>query len=237
MRRWWRECAVAIFDSVVPRACAACGVAAPGLCDACRSRLEELPERGCARCGEPVLEAGQRCTGDHRGLAGIVIRRAAWRYRGTGGAIVRRFKFDGDPVAREMIVRATADRLRGWIRSGGRRAVFVNVPVHPRKRRHRGFDQAARIADGVALRLGRPFIPGALCRVVETLPQGDPRVTSRDQNVAGAFRIVRPAAIRDRVVVLVDDVSTSGATARECARVLREHGARAVVLLTAALGR
>lgn len=169
-------------------------------------------------------------------LRGIAMRRAAFGYAGTGGAIVRRFKFDGNPAAARVLVRASAERLREFAATTGRRAVFVNVPVHPAKLRRRGFDQAARLAEGVAAELGRVFEPNVLRRVRDTVPQGDPRVTSRTRNVAGAFAVVRPRVVRDRVVVLVDDVTTSGATARECARVLRAAGAREVVLLTGALG-
>jgi ComF family protein len=237
-RRLLREFGQAALAALAPPACAACGAwtGAGRCCPPCRARLEVLPWDGCPRCASILDPIAGRCRTDHAVLRGIAIRRAAWRYAGTGGAIVRRFKFDGDPAAGRAIVAAAADRIRGYCRSEGRRAVLVHVPVHPRKRRRRGFDQAARIAEGVARALGRRFEPGVLLRVVETLPQGDPRVTSRARNVEGAFRLARPRAVAGRTLILVDDVSTSGATARECARVLRAGGAAEIVLLTAALG-
>jgi predicted amidophosphoribosyltransferase len=72
-----------------------------------------------------------------------------------------------------------------------------------------------------------------LRRLRPTLPQGDPRVTSREQNVASAFAMARPGAVRGRAVVLLDDVLTSGATARACARLLLGSGAEAVAAITA----
>jgi predicted amidophosphoribosyltransferase len=180
---------------------------------------------------------GARCTARHDRIAGFSVARAPWRYRGTGGAVVRRFKFDADPGALRLMVRATAPGIAPWIRVGaGRRAVFVAVPMHARKRRQRRHDHAARLAEEVARILQRPFVPGALRRVRDTRPQADPLVTSRVANVEGAFAIGRPSAIRGRAVVLVDDVRTSGGTARECAGVLRRASAGPLALLTVAVG-
>ncbi|MCA8942093.1 MAG: ComF family protein, partial [Planctomycetes bacterium] len=81
--------------------------------------------------------------------------------------------------------------------------------------------------------LGLRCASRVVARTRATLPQGDVRVTSRDANVAGAFRLRRAGAVRGRPVLLVDDVFTSGSTMRECARVLRAGGAGAVVGLTA----
>ncbi len=75
-----------------------------------------------------------------------------------------------------------------------------------------------------------------LCRTRETLPQADPRVLSRARNVEGAFVTRRPRVIEGRHVVLVDDVVTSGATARSCVRELRNGGAAEVTVAAVALG-
>jgi predicted amidophosphoribosyltransferase len=85
----------------------------------------------------------------------------------------------------------------------------------------------------VAARAGLTVEANVLVRRRATLPQGDPRVTSRIRNVEGVFELTRPRRVRGRLVLLLDDVCTSGATARACAAVLRRGGARAVALLTA----
>lgn len=175
---------------------------------------------------------GVRCPLDHRAIGGLLICRAPFRYRGSGGDLVRRFKFGGDRGALRMMARAMAIAIEPWTRSAGRRGLFVSVPVHPSKRRERGFDHAAVLAEAVARRVGRRFVPNALRRMRATLPQGDVRVTSRFENIRDAFAVHRPARLDDSVVVLVDDVRTSGHTAMECARMLRSAGARGVALLT-----
>lgn len=148
---------------------------------------------------------------------------------------MRRLKFEHDLAAGLVLARLMAASLRDWARRDGRRAVVVSVPLHRSKLRARRFDQAAWLADAVAMRLRLRCGPRAMRRVRATLPQGDPRVMSRERNVEGAFAVRKAAVVRGRVVVLVDDVTTSGATARECARALRAAGARGVALLTAVL--
>jgi ComF family protein len=217
----------------LPEACPGCGAAGAGLCRACDQDLVRRGEPPCPRCGEPTLAAGVECPSDHRELRRLRWHAAPWRYAGAGGALVRRFKLDGDAGAGRFVARAMADALRAqapWPWPG---MVVVPVPLHRARLRQRGFDQAAWLARRIAARIGAPCAVGALARGRATLPQGDPRVGSREANVDGVFAVRRPRAVRLRHVVLVDDVFTSGATARECARVLLRAGARSVAALTA----
>lgn len=180
-----------------------------------------------------MLARGAPCPWDHRCIRGIDLARAPLRYRGTGGALVRRLKFDRDPASWLYLSRAMANALQPCLVGRRRRAVLASVPLHPRKLRERGLDQAALLADGVAVRTGLRAQPRALARRRDTLPQGDPRVTSREANVSDAFVVRRPRRVGGRIVVLVDDVCTSGNTGRACALALRDAGATSVILLTA----
>jgi predicted amidophosphoribosyltransferase len=237
LRRLLRELEATALDAVAPPRCASCGSLGHELCPPCRAGLEwRAGGHTCARCGEPLSTPQQPCPGRHDRITGFAVARAPWRYRGTGGRIVRRFKFDGEPGALRWMVRAAGAAIQEFVATRGRRALFVAVPMHPRKRRARGHDHAARLAEEIARSVERPFVPGALRRVRDTLPQGDPRVTNRATNVEGAFTVARPHALRGRAVVLVDDVTTSGSTARACARVLREANAGPLALLTVAIG-
>lgn len=176
---------------------------------------------------------GELCGDDHRELVGIACHIAPWQFAGTGGALVRRFKLDGDLAAGTWLVRAMANAWRQAAPLGFGRATFVPVPLHAARRRERGFDQAAWLARGLARRLGLRCEAEALWRLRPTVPQGDPRVLSRVRNVEGAFQVRPSARLAGRSCILVDDVFTSGATARECARVLRQSGVAEVAVLTA----
>lgn len=243
LRRSARELRRALLDLVLPPHCPGCGAGAeevlPGrsLCGPCEAGLEWMPRTGCPRCGEAVAELGPaRCTADHRPLQGLVFAVAAARYRGTGGALVRRLKLAGDFGALRVLGDRVARVLRPRLLGPFRRAVLVPVPLHRARRRARGFDQAERLAQAVADRLGIEVVE-ALTRQRATLPQGDPRTTSRERNVEGAFAMRGRVPIAGRPVVLVDDVATSFATVRACAAVLMDRGASAVAVATACRAR
>lgn len=108
--------------------------------------------------------------------------------------------------------------------------VVVPVPLHPRREYSRGFNQAHELA----LELGPPMV-SLLARVQHTRSQIDLPAHERQRNVADAFRL-RPSAVSQipGIVVLVDDVSTTGATLEACARVLKRAGVKEVRALTAA---
>jgi ComF family protein len=185
------------------------------------------------RCGDPVLAAGQVCGSRHEDLRHIRRLVAPLRYAGAGGALVRRFKLDADPAAARWLLRAMAAAWSQVADARWRRACLVPVPLHRLRRRERGFDQAAWLTAGLAIRLGLETPTGVLVRVRHTAPQGDPRVLSRSRNVENAFALRRAAKVRERHVVLVDDVFTSGATVRACAALLLQQGVREVAVLTA----
>lgn len=179
----------------------------------------------------PAVDAP--CPDDHRDLRWIRRLVAPLSYAGTGGALVRRFKLDADAAAAAWLLQTMAAAWQDAAGPAWRRACLVPVPLHRQRRRERGFDQAGWLAAGLGARLGLAVRPGVLVRTRATLPQGDPRVLSRGGNVEGAFAVRRGVGIRGRRVVLVDDVFTSGATARACAELLRGAGAIEVAVLTA----
>ena len=184
----------------------------------------------CASCGR-MLEAP---------LAGAVCdwcwdeaRLAHGRYDGALRQIIHAFKYEGRRSLAPPLGAIVRDRGAALLRDAD---CVVPVPLHPFKRLRRGFNQAADLSR----QLDRPVVH-ALWRVRATLPQAGLTAAERRRNVRGAFRLSpllsrrrRDAAIRDRVVVLVDDVMTTGATLNACAEVLRDADAREVRLLTLA---
>ncbi len=144
------------------------------------------------------------------------------------------------PVARplgEMLARAICTlELRGEV-------AVVAVPLYPAKERQRGYNQAKLLADeALALlrkertRIGLHLVPEhrALRRVRDTESQFALTLRLRRKNLRGAFKVKNAAAVAGRTVLLVDDIYTTGATARECARVLLKVGALHVFVATLA---
>jgi ComF family protein len=185
----------------------------------------------CEVCGDPLrtwrLTPGARCPRCRRVERPIDCARAIGAYDGALRAIVHALKYEG----RRSLARPLADlmRRRGAIVLDGACAA-VPVPLHPSRRRERGFNQAADLAAGIGL----PVVP-ALKRVRATQAQAGLPAPRRHGNVRGAFAVSRHArSLCGAIVVLVDDVSTTGATLDACARELKAQGIREVRALTAA---
>jgi ComF family protein len=150
---------------------------------------------------------------------------------GPAQQIIHQFKYGGLQALAPIIVREMADLLREWAPPFD---AVAPIPLHPRRLRERGFDQAELLARGLAVEMDVPFVP-ALRRIRPTSPQA--RGLSRDQryaNVADAFLCAAPGTIDGRRFMLVDDVTTTGATLAAAARPLRESGSETVWAITAA---
>jgi ComF family protein len=218
--------------------CAACGelLERPTdgpVCAPCWSSIRPITPPVCDCCGDPLptwreisvpLARCARC----RRMPRVVDRaRAVGEYTGALRAVIHALKYDGR--------RSLARRIGSLMRDRGAAvldgaACAVPVPLHASRRRHRGFNQAADLAR----QLGLPVVD-ALTRVRATATQTDLPAARRHRNVRDAFAVTRHArALAGAAVVLVDDVSTTGATLQACARVLKEAGVAEVRALTAA---
>ena len=109
--------------------------------------------------------------------------------------------------------------------------LLLPVPLHPRRLKARGFNQALLLAQGFP---DRPTGLEVLKRLRHTVPQVGLNPKERRDNVKGAFGVSQPAAVKGRKILLIDDLYTTGSTVRECARVLRRAGAARVEVLTVA---
>lgn len=216
-----RALAADVLEFVLPQRCAGCGVPASAerlLCDACRARIPRLTSTLCARClvdeHEPV-----GC-GRHRGFRVS----AAWVYDERAAAIVQALKYGERPGLASALGPALAAALPADL---PRSDLVLDVPLHAARERERGYNQAARLADALALATRTPRLERAVERVRATPAQARLGARERRENLAGAFRVRRPGALEGRRVLLVDDVITTGATLEGCLTALRSAGAEA----------
>lgn len=111
---------------------------------------------------------------------------------------------------------------------------IVPVPLHPKRLREREFNQSAIIALVMGLRLGIPVLLDILIRQRHTRPQVELDIKERRNNVLGAFSVQDAEVIKDKDVILVDDVYTTGSTVNECAKALKKNGAQKICVITIA---
>jgi len=160
--------------------------------------------------------------------------RSYGRYRGKlKDAILlykyRQFQVLGGDFAR-LIFRTLGKEENIWWKAD----IMTPVPLHPKRKKKRGFNQAQVIAEELARLKGIEFEERVLVKVKNVLPQTFLEIENRKKNVSGAFCVVDKDKIKGKIVILVDDVYTTGSTVKECSTVLREAGAKEVRALTLA---
>ncbi|HKD18756.1 MAG TPA: ComF family protein [Thermoanaerobaculia bacterium] len=194
-----------------------------GVCTHCWNAVPPRDDGRCARCDETLPGRADadglcgRCLLDPPGFERL---EGAAPYREAARRILLAFKFEGADFLGARLAEMMTARL-----AAPDADEVVAVPATPRARRARGYHPAAVLAAEVARRLGRSFAPDRLRKVRETEIQSRVRAAGRAANVRRAFSV---EGASPRRILLVDDVATSGATARECAARLAAAGAERV---------
>ena len=185
----------------------------------CSTCLPHLARRRDVPAGVPL---GLAVTGP----AGLVQLEWCCAYSGPARACLHALKYDGELRLVEVLAEQMAAR---WSRAGVGGEILVPVPVHAARLRQRGFDQAELLAQAVGRILKLP-VSTALERAAKTAAQHALTRSARAANVGGAFAVKATSRVqvKDRWVVLIDDVVTTGATFSGCAQALYAAGASAV---------
>jgi ComF family protein len=155
------------------------------------------------------------------------------RFEGVAREAVHALKFGG----RRALASPLGDLIAEMDAAGlgfGVPDLLAPVPLHPRRERERGFNQALLLARRVGRAWRVPVCADVLERTLSTRPQTELTAEARRKNVRGAFALRRPERVTGRHVVLIDDVLTTGSTATVCARCLVAGGASTVGVLTVA---
>ncbi|HET8579260.1 MAG TPA: ComF family protein [Methylomirabilota bacterium] len=233
----WRGWAGALLDLVFPPFCPVCddrlgeGRRDP-LCARCWARLERIEGPVCRTCGLPMTVPGI-CGACRRRRPAFAYARAAARYGDVVREALHAFKFGGRRALAAPLADLLAAAGPAWLPAGAP-DLILPVPLHPRRERERGFNQAVLLARRIGRAWGRSVREDVLRRTIATLPQTDLGLQARRANVRGAFALRRSELVAGRHVLVVDDVFTTGATVGECARCLYKAGAARVGVLTVA---
>ena len=220
-RRW--------LDWLLPPRCGGCRRLGSWLCARCRQLVRRLEDPLCRRCGRELEFARSSC-GCRSRLRALSRARAAAAYEGPLEKAIHRFKYEGWRCLAPTLAGLLGDRLavEPWPA-----ALVLAVPLHERRLRQRGYNQSELLARELRGRLRLSAPPGGLLRLRDTPPQVGLDRLRRQANVADAFAWRGPP-LSGAPVLLVDDVTTTGATLEACARALRSVGSGPVLGLTVA---
>lgn len=220
------------LDYALPPRCPGCGEivdADDAFCLSCWSGMRFLGAPCCARCGVPFdydRGAGTECGACLADPPPYDSAQAVLAYGDVARAVALRLKYGRRIGLARLIAKQMARHV-----PAAENAVIVPVPLHRWRLWWRGFNQSAQIARHLARLTGLPVDNHALLRSRRTKPLRGMTPKLRAKAVHGAFALTPEHGLKDRAVLLIDDVHTSGATAAACARTLKRGGAASVHLL------
>ncbi len=230
-----------IADIIFPPCCVVCGEllqrhSSLSLCESCLQGIRFISSPLCPCCGVPFSgEEGDdhlcgQCLMEEKPYA---LARSVGRYEGTILTAIHKFKYHGKTGIGKALGGIMADFASG-IWEMGTFDLIIPVPLHIKRLRERGFNQAVILARELSKRFHLPLDFSSLKRTRFTPPQVGMGRKERSANVKGAFSITNPRNITGKKILLIDDVYTTGSTLVECSRVLLDANAEAVAILTAA---
>lgn len=218
-------------SALFPRRCPLCGgILRPNerVCGSCSDELVFIDRPICCLCGRPAYDCA--CDGSVRYYERSV---SPFVYTKSVRSGLHRLKFHNAPSVADFFSRFMAASVRREY-SNYHIDIVTSVPMYSADVNRRGYNQAALLATGVGKALNIPVANNIVNKVVATNVQHTLPRAERMKNIHGAFEVIRPYSVRGKVVLLCDDIITTGYTLDECARVIIKSGADCVLCVTAA---
>jgi len=230
-----------IIDFIFPPTCSVCGEPFNAekeavICSHCISQIRYIESPMCSKCGKPFYT--EVLTDHYCGECLTKKRyfnraRAMGYYDGVLRNAIRIFKYKLKNNLAFPLTRLMVDRMQSFF-EGTSYDLIIPVPLHSKRLRERGFNQALSLAGLLSKQYEIPLDRYSLTRGKRTKPQVGLSERDRKDNVRGAFLLSERSKIVDKNILLLDDVYTSGNTVDECSKVLIKAGAHKVDVLTLA---
>lgn len=223
-------------DLIFPLRCPVCDRPVPFpelICPECRKKLRYVAGPRCLKCGKHIRDDRQEyCRGCRTAPHKFEAGRGIFVYRSAAESMYR-FKYAKRQEYARFYGQQIAEKAGGIIKKWKPDAL-VPVPIHSTKKRERGYNQAALLAEETGRILNIPVESRLLLRVKKTLPQKALSDDERQNNLKKAFKISRND-VKLKTVIIIDDIYTTGSTIDACAETLKEAGVEKVYFITAAI--
>ena len=203
------------------------------VCRECSREVKPFTGARCMKCGKPVKEEEEYCKECRKGKHVFTEGRGIFLYSGKWRRSIVRFKYYGCREYGDFYARALSiygrKELERW-----KPDLIVPVPLHPRKKRMRGFNQAEYIACGVSRNTGIPWSGQTVRKIKNTRSQKKLDREARRRNLKRAFQVTEN--LEGKRILVVDDVYTTGSTMDAMAMCLMDAGAAEIYFLTVCMG-
>lgn len=201
------------------------------ICEKCLKVLPFITEKVCAHCGVQLINEGNYCK-ICKGKNFVIDRAVSpFIYQDVIRKLIKDLKYNNAKYVSISLGKFMADH---FVKTKMFAQMIIPVPLCNKRLKERGYNQAKLLADRISENINIPVVDNILIRNKETPTQTKLNFTNRRQNMVDAFEVINKSEVKDKVVLLVDDIYTTGATANECAKTLKNAGAKIVYVITAA---
>lgn len=213
--------------------CLNCGDEVFGKEKFCKNCLDKLPYNDgyiCAHCGRKVIAPERYCSTCKGKLVSLDLCRSFFVYDKPISTLIQRFKYGNHRYLSEYFVSCLSKiYAKNYLNAD----FFVYVPMTEKAQKKRGYNQSKLLAEELS-KITEVPVQHCLVKVKETKRQATLNRSDRLKNLKDAFRITNRSIVKDKTIVIIDDVTTTGATAQTIAEKLKKAGAKFVYLLTVA---
>lgn len=200
------------------------------LCESCFNGLPKNNKKTCQKCGQPILNtSATHCLACKTDPPKFTQSFSPLLYKAPVTNLIKQFKYDNKKYLAETLGNFL---VQEYIERNLNCDIVVPVPLHEKRLKQRGFNQAELLANQLNVKLNIEVNSNILTRVKNTKTQTVLSKEERQDNVSDAFKVLDKQTVKNKVVLLIDDVYTTGSTLNECAKVLFKAGAKKVYAIT-----
>lgn len=213
--------------------CSVCGAENFGdgyVCEACEKTLPYIKGAVCSHCGRTVIAPEEYCSTCKEYMTSVDKARSVFNYEKPISGLIHKFKYGNHQYLKEFF---GEDLTNLYLKNYFNADYLTFIPMHPKDQAKRGYNQSKLLTEVVSNKTGVAVFDG-VSKIKRTKRQAKLNRAERLKNLVDAYRVTDKKSVKDKAIVIIDDVSTTGATAQALANKLKKAGAKSVCLITVA---
>jgi ComF family protein len=202
-----------------------------GLCDKCEKEVK-WNDKVCQKCGSPLKTEANYCIHCQNGKRTFDLARAPLIYSDKVALAVQELKYNNKKYLAKHFAKIIEIEYKSLLNRGIKIDLIMYVPLYTKRQKKRGYNQSELLSNELSKLIGISVSHNNLIRIKDTITQTNLSFKERQKNLESAFEIKDKKEVKDKNILLIDDVLTTGATADNCAKILKKAKAKGVYVLT-----